>query len=576
MKKRVMSIILCVVILVTSGISCFAASVSETSDTPNGNTIKYLKSEEGYDYGNTAYIIRDKETKQIIPLSVGPLDGYSYAYLPENSDFTVEKVEKYTTPFNDLGEKYKYDSYINEITAREVVVGFEDGSFKPDKELTRAEMATIFTRMFSVPKTRSASCFEDVPENHWAKEYIMALVDKGVFMKDTNFNPDFVITREQLVAMTFRMLSDMGKIEPQEAEMDFSKYKDLDKVSDYAKVAYKALTKDNYHLLVELVDHEFMDTADDELFWYPQQAVTRLECCEFLYQFIRTFFNNHAPAILKDTAPQIEIPVLDGSTSTYAITQNIYSAYYQNYDNHPDFPKSHSKTVASYKRLIDGEVEMIFVPDAGEEVLKYAEEKNVKLKFIPIADEALIFFTGTKNKVDNITTEQLHDIYVNNGITNWKELGGDDGTLAAYCRNEDSGSHAQMEQFVLAGEEINEDISRERTSIMMSSILTEVDDYNQKNEGNYANYAMGYSLFYYYLVNSSVLGPLDLKFLSIDGIAPTEETISDGTYPYTTSYYAVIRDGENNPKVDAFAELMQGEFGQLIAAQSGLGVKRAY
>lgn len=573
MKKRVLSIILCVAVLVTSGISCFAASVSETSDTPNGNTIKYLKSEESYDYGNTAYIIRDKETKQIIPLSVGPLDGYSYAYLPENSDFTVEKVEKYTTPFNDLGEKYKYDSYINEITAREVVVGFEDGSFKPDKELTRAEMATIFTRMFSVPKTRSASCFEDIPENHWAKEYIMALVDKGVFMKDTNFNPDSVITREQLVAMTFRMLSDMGKIEPQEAEMDFSKYKDLDKVSDYAKVAYKALTKDNYHLLVELVDHEFMDTADDELFWYPQQAVTRLECCEFLYQFIRTFFNNHAPAILKDTAPQIEIPVLDGSTSTYAITQNIYSAYYQNYDNHPDFPKSHSKTVASYKRLIDGEVEMIFVPDAGEEVLNYAEEKNVKLKFIPIADEALIFFTGTKNKVDNITTEQLHDIYVNNGITNWKELGGEDGTLAAYCRNEDSGSHAQMEQFILDGKEISEDISRERTSIMMSSILTEVDDYNRKNEGNYA---MGYSLFYYYLVNSSVLGPLDLKFLSIDGIAPTEETISNGTYPYTTNYYAVIRDGENNSKVDAFAELMQGEFGQLIAAQSGLGVKRIY
>jgi len=573
MKKRLLSMILGLAVLVTSSVSCLAASVNETSDTPNGNMIKHLKSEEGYDYGNTAYIIRDKETKQIIPLSIGPLDGYSYAYLPENSDFTVEKVEKYTTPFNDLGDKYKYDLYINEITAREVVVGFEDGSFKPDKELTRAEMATIFTRMFSVPETRSASCFEDIPEKHWAKEYIMALVDTGVFMKDTNFNPDSVITREQLVAMTFRMLSDMRKIELQENEADFSKYKDMGKVSDYAKDAYKTLTQEGYHLLVELVDHEFMDIADDELFWHPQQAVTRSECCEFLYQFIRTFFVNHAPAILLETAPQVEIPVLDGSTSTYAITQNIYSAYYRNYDNHPDFPKAHSKTVASYKRLIDGDVEMIFVPDAGEEVLKYAEEKNVKLKFIPIADEALIFFTGTKNNVDNITTEQLHDIYVNNGITNWKELGGDDGTLAAYCRNEDSGSHAQMEQFILDGKKINENISKERTSIMMSSILTEVDDYNRKNEGNYA---MGYSLFYYYLVNSSVLGPLNLKFLSIDGIAPTEETISDGTYPYTTSYYAVIRDGENNPKVDAFAELMQGEFGQLIAAQSGLGVKRIY
>jgi len=573
MIKRILSMVLGVVVFTANNISCLATPAGKVVDVQNKNTIKYIKSEENYDYGSdTVYIARDKETKEIIPLSIGPLDGYSYAYLPGNKDFTIEKVT-YKSPFNDLGEKYKYESYIHEISSREIVVGFEDGGFKPDKELTRAEMATIFTRMFNVPKTQSISFFEDVSQSHWAKDYIMALADKGVFMKDTKFNPDSVITREQLVTMTFRMLSEMGKTDPQETEMDFSKHRDLDKVSDYAKVAYKTLSADGYHLLVELVDHEFMDTADDEYYFYPQQAVTRLECCEFLYHFIRIFFNNNAPAIMREDAPQIEIPILDGSTSTYAITQNIYSSYYQNYDNHPNFPKAHSKTVASYKRLIDGKVEMIFVPDAGEDVLKYAEEKNVKLKFIPIANEALIFFTGTRNKVDNITTKQLHDIYVNNSITNWKELGGDDGMLAAYCRNEDSGSHAQMEQFILDGKEINENISKERTSIIMSSILTDVDDYNKKNEGKYA---IGYSLFYYYLVNSSVLGPLDLKFMSVDGISPTEETISNGTYPYTTNYYAVIRDGENNPKVDAFAELMQGKYGQMIAEQSGLGVKRYY
>ena len=567
-----MSLILCVVILVTSGISCFAVSTNEAPDAPNDNVIKYIKADENYDYGsNTVYIIKDKETKQIIPLSIGPLDGYSYAYLPSDSEFTVEKVT-YQSPFNDLGEKYKYESYIHEISSREIVVGFEDGGFKPEKELTRAEMAVVFCRMFSVPLSNTISRYDDVPQGHWAEQYIMALLEKGVFIQDTYFNPDLSVTREQLIAMTYRMLCGMGKIDKQK-EYNYSKWTDYEDITYYARESFEKLNANGYHILFELVDHDFMDTADDEYYFYPQKPVTRLECCEFLYQFIRTFFNNHAPAILRETAPQIEIPVLDGSTSTYAITQNIYNAYYQNYDNHPDFPKAHSKTVASYKRLIDGEVEMIFVPDAGEEVLKYAEEKNVKLKFIPIADEALIFFTGTKNKVDNISTEQLHDIYVNNGITNWKELGGDDGTLAAYCRNEDSGSHAQMEQFILGGKEINENISKERTSIIMSSILTDVDDYNRKNEGNYA---MGYSLFYYYLVNSSVLGPLDLKFLSIDGIAPTEETISNGTYPYTTSYYAVIRDGENNPKVDAFAELMQGEFGQLIAARSGLGVKRVY
>jgi len=365
------------------------------------------------------------------------------------------------------------------------------------------------------------------------------------------------------------MLTDMGMMEPQEAETDFSKYKDMDKVSDYAKVAYKALTAEGYILPVELVDHEFMETADDELFWYPQNTVTRLECCEFLYQFIRVFFDNNAPAIRRDEAPDIEIPVLDGSTSTYDITRNIYSAFYNNWDKAQGFPEKHSKTVESYKRLIDGEVEMIFVPDAGEDVLTYAKEKGVDLKFIPIANEALIFFTGTNNKVDNITTEQLHDIYVNNGIPTWKELGGDDMTLAAYCRNTDSGSHAQMENFILDGKEINENISKERTSIIMSSILTDVDDYNKQNKDGYA---LGYSLYYYYLNNQMVLGPVDLKLMSIDGIAPTEETISNSTYPYTTNYYAVIRDGENNPKIEAFAELMQGEFGDAIAQQSGLGV----
>jgi len=45
-----------------------------------------------------------------------------------------------------------------------------------------------------------------------------------------------------------------------------------------------------------------------------------------------------------------------------------------------------------------------------------------------------------------------------------------------------------MEQFILDGKEISEDISRERTSIMMSSILTEVDYYNRKNEGKGGNY----------------------------------------------------------------------------------------
>ena len=67
MKKRLMSMILCIVVLVTSSISCLGASADKMTNTQDENVVKYVKADENYDYGSdTVYIVRDKETKQII------------------------------------------------------------------------------------------------------------------------------------------------------------------------------------------------------------------------------------------------------------------------------------------------------------------------------------------------------------------------------------------------------------------------------------------------------------------------------------------------------------------------------
>ena len=543
-----------------------AAVLSISTAAQARDMLKYVKSEEEYDYGSEyVYVACDKATGGIIPLSIGPLDGYSYAYLPGDGEIEIKKIKP--IEFSDISMEWGGELSINELSARGVFSGFEDGSFQKERLLTRAEMAAVFSRMFSIAPVDTVSYFSDVPTSDWCNGYITALVDKGVFKKDDNFNPDEIITREQLTAMTCRMLSDMGYIE-ENGEFDFSMYQDFDDVSDYAIESYNALLSNNYNVISDLQENDFMDTADDELYLIPQKGVSRYECAEFLYYLIRSFTANNAPPIRLDTAPDVDIPVLDGSTSTYSITENIYRQYYLNYNNSPDFPKVHSKTSNSYKRLIDKEVDMIFVPDPSEDINNYAAEKGVTLKYIPIAYEAMIFFTSDQNKADNITTQQLQSIYIDNGINNWKDIGGDDAELVAYCRNNDSGSHAQMEKFILNGSEINEEIRKEHTSWLMSSILTEVDDFNKQNPGKYA---IGYSLYYYYFQNESILGPLNLKLLNIDGIAPSEQTIADGTYPYTTNYYAIIRD-EDNPKVAAFAELMQGDFGKEIIQMSGYGV----
>ncbi len=529
--------------------------------------VKYLKSDEGYNYGSDyVYVAKDTMTGEIIPLAIGPLDGYSYVYT--DGDFTIEKVP-YVPKYTDgADENSHYSMAIREMSARGVLKGFPDGTFKPEKELSRAEMAAVFRRLFSInTENAPSSIFPDIEDSSWCREDIMALVQEGVFAKGEYFYPEMIINREQLITMSYRMINRLGGIN-EDAVASHMYLDDFNSISDFAKPAYEALLSNGYQILYEMVDHDFMDTSDDEYFANPRKAVTRGECADFLYFLTRRFLDNNAPAILKDGASHIEIPILDGSTSTYDITRNIYSAFYQNHENLESFPKAHSKTTNSYKRLIDGEVEMIFVPDPGEEVLNYAKEKGVNLKFVPIANEALIFFTDKDNKADNITTGALHEIYVNNGIKNWKEIGGDDKELVAYCRNNDSGSHAQMENFILDGKPINEQIAQERISLIMASILTDVDDFNRQNPDKIA---MGYSLYYYFNNVKYVLGPMDLKLMSIDGVAPTDETIGNGTYPYTTNYYAVVRD-EKNEKVDKFIELMQGEFGQQVILQSGLGV----
>ena len=82
---------------------------------------------------------------------------------------------------------------------------------------------------------------------------------------------------------------------------------------------------------------------------------------------------------------------------------------------------------------------------------------------------------------------------------------------------------------------------------------------------------MGYSLFYYFNSAKMVVGGDDLKLMSINGVAPTDETIADGTYPFATFYYAVVRD-EENEKVDKFIELMKSDFGKSVIELSGYGV----
>lgn len=182
-----------------------------------------------------------------------------------------------------------------------------------------------------------------------------------------------------------------------------------------------------------------------------------------------------------------------------------------------------------------------------------------ELVLTPIAKEAFVFFVNSANPVDNLTTQQIKDIY--NGKTkNWQPLGGDDRRILAFQRPEGSGSQTLL-QHIMGDTPIMEPLKEEYIGDM-GGIGTQVANYNGEAG------ALGFS-FKFFL--TGMLGRKDapVKMLAIDGMYPTDENIRSGKYPFTTNLYAITLKSNTKPHLQYFLKWMQSPQGQEIAEKVG-------
>ncbi len=271
-------------------------------------------------------------------------------------------------------------------------------------------------------------------------------------------------------------------------------------------------------------------------------------------------------------------PRIDGSTSTLPLVQGIYKRMFLPSDNKgdrwPGLPQQASKTVKSYELLINGDVDLILVPDPSKEVEQMADIAGTELEYIPIGAEALVFITHKDNPVDNINASQVQKIYADMSITDWSELGGKSGRIVPICRNADSGSQAQMENMVLGGKPINPAVEENYMERDMNGMLQMVESYQYfAKDGEENAYALGYTLYYYIQISQSVMGEaMDIKTLAFDGVAPARKTILSKEYPLSINYYAVVRKDlpEDHP-ARKIADWLTTAEGQWEVAVSGLG-----
>ena len=252
-----------------------------------------------------------------------------------------------------------------------------------------------------------------------------------------------------------------------------------------------------------------------------------------------------------------DYPKIDGSTATLPLAE-AFKANFTGTDI-KDVDVTHSKTHNAYVNLINGKSDLILVTYPSEDEKKLAKEKNVELEIVPIVKEAFVFMVNKENPVDNLTLEQVQDIY-SGKIKNWKNVGGENKNIVAYQRPENSGSQSGMLSLVMKGKKMIEPV-KETIAQTMIDIVDVISDYNNGRN------AIGYSYYYY---ATTMYSSDTMKLLSINGNAPTYENIQTGIYDIQTAYYAVIRKDEpEDSDARKLLNLMKSERGQNVAKEAG-------
>lgn len=109
--------------------------------------------------------------------------------------------------FNDVAPDAWYYDYIAKAEAAGILKGYEDGSFRPQGEITRAEFAAIATRFDTLRP--APITFTDVARDYWAYDAIAAAFGKGWITgyEDNTFRPAEKIKRSEVATMTNRVLN---------------------------------------------------------------------------------------------------------------------------------------------------------------------------------------------------------------------------------------------------------------------------------------------------------------------------------------------------------------------------------
>ncbi len=265
---------------------------------------------------------------------------------------------------------------------------------------------------------------------------------------------------------------------------------------------------------------------------------------------------------------------IDGSTATIPITAELARQFITGADGEVYAYIYHNTTHPAYLALMgiteerkdyneyeyipgDTTADIIFVTEPSEDEKALSEKFDIPLDVTPVVLDGFVFITHKDNPVDSLTVEQIQGIY-SGSITNWKEVGGEDAPIIPYQRERNSGSQTAMEQMVMKDVPLMDAPPGYNISGMGGLIEVVAEYENSKS-------SIGYTYDFYL---NNLYKNDNVKVLAVNGISPANENLVSGEYPFTTSYYAVIRRGDDGMGA-RLRDFMLTPEGQAMVQQAG-------
>lgn len=189
------------------------------------------------------------------------------------------------------------------------------------------------------------------------------------------------------------------------------------------------------------------------------------------------------------------------------------------------------------------------VSEIGMSSRDLKEEEAAQLEEIIIAYDGIVIVTHPSNKVQDLTMEQVKQIFTGE-VTNWKQLGGEDLEIVVVSREDGSGSRDAFQEIVgySSGELIRNAIVASGNGNIKTTVATN-------------KHAVGFISFEY--IDETIYP------MKINGVEPTAQNVLDNKYSLSRPFLFVYKDGDLTQGGQKFIDYILSSNGQEIVSEAG-------